>query len=84
MEKVHTYTCLDERDLAELIEAYSKRFYDIIEKFGAEGCYSDYEMHTIVKKLANFIREYEEIREKTKKAVQKPKVEAITREVKNA
>lgn len=86
MEKTYSYVSLDERDLAELIEAYSKRFYGIIDKYGAEGCYTDAEMHDIIKKLASFVREYEELREKNKKAAKPTNtaIGAIAREVKGA
>lgn len=83
MEKA--YLGLDKKDLDTLINAYAAKFYAALESSKVTVA-SNSELREIIKKLADFVRDYEDLLEREKKAekTKKPKVEAITREVHGA
>lgn len=67
MDRKTVFTSLDKQDLQALIEAYNLLLIEKTDKFRreeyAKEAYHD-EVRPIVKKLAKFISEWEEIHEK--------------------
>lgn len=77
------YVAMDKESLALLINAYAELFYAKMDG-RAHIAAGDKDVRHIVKKLAQFVEEYESLlkkEEEAKKPAKKPEGEAITRKV---
>jgi hypothetical protein len=67
MGKCKKYVSLDKQDLETLVESYASKFYSMVSN--GEHDPKDCEVREIVKKLAGFTREYEELIAEESKSV---------------